>query len=91
MQNTFAYLLDNDNVVVAYQIEEYFKRFFTDFVTVKGAELVEIRDNERSNEFDLFYTVPMCGDCEEAGLEVCECLPQFESVGYKSIEVFGNL
>jgi hypothetical protein len=91
MKNTFAYLLDNDNVVTGQQVEEYFKRFFADFVTIEGAEFVELQDNERSDEFHLFYTVLMCGDCEDAELEICECVPQYESIGYKSIEVFGNL
>ena len=91
MQNTFAYLLDNDHVVTAQQIEEYFKRFFSDIITAKGAELVEVKDNERSNEFDLFYTIPMCGDCEDAELETCECEPQIESIGYKCLDVYGTL
>lgn len=91
MQNTFAYLLDNDHVVTAQQIEEYFKRFFSEIVTTKGAELVEVRDDERTREFDLLYKVEMCGDCEDAGLEVCECAPQIESIGYKCIDVYGTL
>jgi hypothetical protein len=91
MQNTFAYLLDNDNVVTAQQVKEYFTKFFTDFVATKGAELVEVRDDESRNEFDLLYIIPMCDVCAEAGLDACECVPEIRSIGYKLVDVYGNL
>lgn len=96
MLNTFAYLLQDGNAVVATQLDEYFKKFLDNYVygKLKGSEFVSV--DLVGSEIYLTYKPQAedCGDCYDNGITVglCECAePWLEQIDYTTLEVFGTL
>lgn len=91
MKNTFALQLQDDNVVISHQVEEYFKQFLSDYVTNQPtATLLSVDVQDSLIWVRYIVQGEDCADCNEDG-NLGECPHEwFETINYKHVDVYGG-